>query len=124
MREGSYERVVSTIATNELSWRRVRHKKIRHAGIREMSENNTDSKHRTESTIPIGRRQFLAASGLVCGSNVGGLDGATPSDASHRTGRGRRRDPAGFTRYELSDHGLGNAQTDTPPFCPRVTIVD
>lgn len=86
--------------------------------------NNTSNDRQTESesTSSIGRRPFLAASGLAGAVAVTGLGAASSKNRTGDRRRGRNR--SSFTRYELSDDGLGNAQTDTPPFSPRLVTYE
>lgn len=83
-----------------------------------MTTHTNRDERKTETTVSnsIQRRTFLAASGLVGASSlVCGNVTARQND-----GRGRER-PEALERSVLTENGLGNAQTDTPPFQPRLT---
>jgi|GEM_PF-52784 len=89
-----------------------------------MSDNSQNDRRTDPESTPIRRRAFLAASGLLGATTIPGLGAA---DALGSSGEAPRSDPGrqtSFTRYELAENGLGNAQTDTPPFCPRLTTYD
>jgi len=60
------------------------------------------------------------------GLDPGGHTHAVASVDDERSGTLTIEDDAlvGLTRHELSSNGLGNAQTDTPPFCPRLKTYD
>ncbi|MFC6907205.1 BNR repeat-containing protein [Halalkalicoccus tibetensis] len=65
----------------------------------------------------IQRRTFLATSGLISAAGVFGV-GTTAARAGLDSGAGSQ---SALSRSVLTEAGLGNAQTDTPPFMPRLT---
>lgn len=81
-----------------------------------LDEHSSDDEPR-QKFRHVDRREYLKAIGAL---GVSGLVG-TGSVMADATGDGTN---AGFTgaltRYDLTNHGLGNAQTDTPPFMPRL----
>ncbi|ELZ05967.1 BNR repeat-containing protein [Natrialba asiatica] len=77
--------------------------------------NQQTRKAETGVSSSIQRRTFLAASGLVGASTL-----AAGRVAAGRRPGGRERAEA-LERHVLTQNGLGNAQTDTPPFQPRLT---
>lgn len=99
------------------------------------TETDADSSSRG---LQVGRRTFLAASTAVGASTLLGVGAATPGRGpDDNTGRGPDDNPGkgpgdnpgrgpsgGFERHELTEDGLGNAQTDTPPFSPRLVTYD
>lgn len=77
--------------------------------------SSEDEPHQALRTVD--RRGYLEAIGAL---GVSGLVG-TGSVMAGATGDGASSGSAGaLTRYDLTDRGLGNAQTDTPPFVPRL----
>ncbi|GAB7020894.1 BNR repeat-containing protein [Halostagnicola bangensis] len=82
-----------------------------------MTRNTATNEDRTESSSAVRRRTFLAASGLV---GTTGTLGVGMSTASVEPGSGNDSQSA-LRRSVLTENGLGNAQTDTPPFMPRLT---
>lgn len=69
------------------------------------------------SSSIIDRRTYLRASGAFA---TAGLLG-TGNVSAQNSQRGSSQDSGdALNRYELTNYGLGNAQTDTPPFMPRL----
>lgn len=82
-----------------------------------MSQGPADNQRTDAEPTTFGRRQFLAASGMLGATGLTGV-GAASSPETDSTQRSN--DLVGFKRYKVAENGLGNAQTDTPPFCPRL----
>lgn len=80
---------------------------------------NSDSNtfERQNDLQAIRRRTVLATGG---GLRATGLLGTAVGSADAGQGRFEKRREV-LTRSVLSENGLGNAQTDTPPFMPRLT---
>ncbi|WP_246998286.1 BNR repeat-containing protein [Halosolutus gelatinilyticus] len=79
--------------------------------------NRHDNESNAEVSGSIGRRMVLATSSVF---GVASLFGNATAGRNAAGGRDRSR-PDALERYDLAENGLGNAQTDTPPFQPRLT---
>ena len=83
--------------------------------------NETDSPDGDDARLY--RRSFLAASGVA----VAGLPAAAAGERPDATALNRMDGDAAVppvARHELNDDGMANAQTNTPPFCPRLVTYD
>lgn len=91
------------------------------------SEDPDNDRRESTAAAELRRRSFLAASGALGASTLFGVGAAKTSTGEGGSTRSRsttRSNAGAFSRYELAENGLGNAQTDTPPFTPRLTTHD
>ena len=75
--------------------------------------------------LPLGRRDYLQYTGAVAGgltvsSGIVSADSQEPENKGEDSSKGGPPRKYSVSRYELNENGMGNAQTNTPPFCPRL----
>ena len=81
-------------------------------------EHDGDGSSRT-GTLPLNRRTYLQVTGALGASGLFGVSSVSANTSGDVTSAERTSRDA-LERHDLTNYGLGNAQTDTPPFMPRL----